>query len=308
MSSDVVLLDGRALGKELEPKILDATERLKREGIEPHLVVILVGDDEASHIYVRHKQREALRVGIKSTNILLKEATSQAELTRLIEKLNSNSTISAILLQLPLPPHIDSFAMLSLIAPSKDVDGFHPYNVGKLYTDSVNTQKSYTQITKDILALDTKVLEVEPYFIPATAFGVVLLMQSYGIKIKGARVVIIGTSNIVGKPLSNILLNLGATLSLCNIYTEDLSAYTKDADIIATAVGKAGLITPSMIKKGVVICDIGISRIAGSKKVVGDVDKSCMDMASYFTPVPGGVGPMTISALMLNVIKAAIIK
>lgn len=273
------ILDGKSLANNIELEISKEVEELNKSGITPGLAVILVGNNPASQSYVSMKAKACKRTGIYSTTHEMPESIPQESLLQTIELLNQNPNIDGILVQLPLPPHIDTTAVLEAIAPQKDVDGFHPYNMGRVLAN-----------------LDS--------FIPATPLGVITLLKHYNIELKGKNVVIVGASNIVGKPLASLFLNEFATITLCHIYTKDLAKHTKEADIVCVAVGKPNLITKDMVKDGAIIVDIGISKV--DDKIVGDVDfEGVSKKCDFITPVPGGVGPMTIASLLQNTIKAA---
>ncbi len=273
----MTILDGKALSNEIK-------ERLKKEVSKFHrqisLAVILVGDNPASHLYVSMKKKACQYVGIESISVQLPEDISEEKLIDEVERLNRDERVDGILVQLPLPKHIDTNKILSLIDPSKDVDGFHPENVGKIVT-----------------GLDG--------FAPCTPLGIVRLLEKYEIDPEGKNVVVVGASNIVGKPIASLLLNLNATVEVCHIYTKNLKEHTLKADILVVAVGKENLITADMVKDGVVVVDVGINK-RDDGKIVGDVDfENVSKKASYITPVPGGVGPMTIAMLLENTIKSA---
>lgn len=255
-------------------------EELKKDGIQACLAVILVGDDEASQTYVNNKAKACELCGIKSLVYKLDESTTQNELLALIKTLNYDDSVNGILVQLPLPKHINKDLVLESIASSKDVDGFHPINVGYLNSG------------------------LESGFLPCTPLGVMRLLKAYDIKLEGLDCVVIGASNIVGRPMATLLLNAGASVSICHLKTKSLSFYTQRADLIITATGCANLLKADMIKEGVIIVDVGINRIGNV--LVGDVDfKEVSKKASFITPVPGGVGPMTIAMLLENTIKSA---
>lgn len=273
------ILNGKAYSQEIEKELSIEVARLKDFNITPCLYVILVGNDPASFSYVTMKNKACNRVGIESKIIRFEESVSQDELLNEIYKLNNDKKVNGILVQLPLPKHINSSAILESIDINKDVDGFHPYNMGRLFCN-----------------LDS--------LFPATSLGIMMLLNHYNIDVKGKDVVIVGASNIVGKPLSLLMLNAGASVSICHILTKDVKKYTKDADIVCVGVGKVKLLSDDMIKDGAIIIDIGINKLDDGS-IVGDVDfKNVSIKASYITPVPGGVGPMTISALLSNTIKA----
>ncbi len=276
----VVLLDGQALAyhieKDLKNKIQIITAQTHKR---PKLAVILVGKDPASITYVNMKIKACERVGMDFDLKTLQEDITEAELLSLIEGYNTDQSISGVLVQLPLPRHIDSKMVLEAIDPSKDVDGFHPLNIGKLCTQKES-------------------------FLPATPMGVMRLLKHYHIEIKGKDVAVIGASNIIGKPLSMLMLNAGASVSVCHILTKDISFYTQNADIVCVGVGKPDLIKASMLKKGAVVVDIGINHL-NDGRIVGDVDfNNVQKVAGFITPVPKGVGPMTIVSLLENTLIA----
>ncbi|MFB1344229.1 bifunctional methylenetetrahydrofolate dehydrogenase/methenyltetrahydrofolate cyclohydrolase FolD [Helicobacter pylori] len=276
----VVLLDGQVLAynieKDLKNKIQIITAQTHKR---PKLAVILVGKDPASITYVNMKIKACQRVGMDFDLKTLQEDITEAELLSLIKDYNTDQNISGVLVQLPLPRHIDSKMILEAIDPSKDVDGFHPLNIGKLCTQKES-------------------------FLPATPMGVMRLLKHYHIEIKGKDVAIIGASNIIGKPLSMLMLNAGASVSVCHILTKDISFYTQNADIVCVGVGKPDLIKASMLKKGAVVVDIGINHL-NDGRIVGDVDfTNAQKVAGFITPVPKGVGPMTIVSLLENTLIA----
>ncbi|WRD26624.1 bifunctional methylenetetrahydrofolate dehydrogenase/methenyltetrahydrofolate cyclohydrolase FolD [Helicobacter pylori] len=276
----VVLLDGQVLAynieKDLKNKIQIITAQTHKR---PKLAVILVGKDPASITYVNMKIKACQRVGMDFDLKTLQENITEAELLSLIKDYNTDQNISGVLVQLPLPRHIDSKMILEAIDPSKDVDGFHPLNIGKLCTQKES-------------------------FLPATPMGVMRLLKHYHIEIKGKDVAIIGASNIIGKPLSMLMLNAGASVSVCHILTKDISFYTQNADIVCVGVGKPDLIKASMLKKGAVVVDIGINHL-NDGRIVGDVDfNNAQKVAGFITPVPKGVGPMTIVSLLENTLIA----
>ncbi|MFP6118444.1 bifunctional methylenetetrahydrofolate dehydrogenase/methenyltetrahydrofolate cyclohydrolase FolD [Helicobacter pylori] len=276
----VVLLDGQALAynieKDLKNKIQIITAQTHKR---PKLAVILVGKDPASITYVNMKIKACERVGMDFDLKALQENITEAELLSLIKDYNTDQNISGVLVQLPLPRHIDSKMILEAIDPNKDVDGFHPLNIGKLCTQKES-------------------------FLPATPMGVMRLLKHYHIEIKGKDVAIIGASNIIGKPLSMLMLNAGASVSVCHILTKDISFYTQNADIVCVGVGKPDLIKASMLKKGAVVVDIGINHL-NDGRIVGDVDfNNAQKVAGFITPVPKGVGPMTIVSLLENTLIA----
>ena len=275
------LLDGKALSAKIEKRVADEVKVLKsRTGSVPGLAVILVGQDPASAAYVSMKKKACDRVGFYSVTHEMPEDISQEAIEKTITMMNDNPNIDGILIQLPLPPQIDTTKILELVNPNKDVDGFHPYNVGRLTT-----------------GLDG--------FVPCTPLGVMELLNEYNIDVKGKNCVVVGASNIVGKPMASLLLNANATVEICHIFTDDLKRHTLNADMIFVGAGVINLIKEDMVKDGAVIIDIGINR-AQNGKLVGDVDfEKVSKKCSYITPVPGGVGPMTIAMLLSNTLKAA---
>lgn len=274
-----LILDGKALAQEREKELEREVKELKNKGIFPKLCVILVGENPASISYVNMKNRACQRVGIESSILKFEEGIKENELINEIQKLNKAKSVNGILIQLPLPSHINTNAILESVDINKDVDGFHPANVGALH------------------------IGIEGAFAPATPLGIMQLLKHYKIDVKAKHVVIVGASNIVGKPLCALMLNAFATPSLCHIHTQDLKSHTLRADILCVGVGCVNLITKDMVKKGAVVVDIGINKVDG--KIVGDCDlEAIKSIASAITPVPGGVGPMTISALLSNTLKA----
>lgn len=272
------------MGKEVSDRIKDEmrvqVENLKKEGINPGLAVILVGEDPASKVYVANKKKACEYIGINSFEYKLPEETTEEEVIELINKLNNDNTVSGILCQLPVPKHINEEAIINAIDPKKDVDAFHPINVGKIMTGNYD-------------------------FVPCTPAGVMELIKESGIDVTGKECVVVGRSNIVGKPMSMLLLHQNGTVTVCHSKTKDLKAKTKSADILVAAVGIPNFITGDMIKEGAVVIDVGINRIA-PKTLVGDVEfDTAKEVAGAITPVPGGVGPMTIAMLMKNTLKAA---
>lgn len=270
-----MILDGKAVSL----KILESVkERVNKLDIKPHLVVILVGNNPASKIYVRNKKLAAEKVGIKSTIIELEENTTEDKLLSIIKDLNEDNDVTGILVQLPLPKHIDKNNVIMAISPRKDVDGFSPENVGKL------------------------AIGIEPYFYPATPQGILMLLDEYNIPVSGANAVVIGRSNIVGRPMAQMLLNKNATVTVCHSYTKDIESKIKTADIVISAVGKK-IVRCKMDNKNSVIVDVGIFRDTNGK-LTGDVDFDFVSPSvKYISPVPGGVGPMTIASLMYNASK-----
>lgn len=274
------ILDGKMVAKKIRQNLKSEVETLKVNGINPKLAVIMVGEDPSSKIYVRNKSIACNEVGIEYEEFLLSEKTTMEELLDLIDKLNKNETIHGILLQSPIPKGLDINEAFRAINPKKDVDGFNPFNVGKL-----------------CLGQDT--------FVSCTPFGIIKLLGEYNIEIEGKNAVVVGRSNIVGKPMMQCLLNKNATVTVCHSKTKDLKEVTKKADILVVAIGRANFITKDMVKKGAVVVDVGINR-TDNGKLCGDVEfEEVSKVASYITPVPGGVGPMTIAMLMNNIVKAA---
>lgn len=281
------LIDGKLIAARIREEVAAQVSALKQKGVRPCLAVILVGDDPASRTYVAAKRKASQEVGIRSIQHHLAKDVAESGLTELIERLNRDSGVHGILVQLPLPSHVNEYNIISAISPQKDVDGFHPYNAGRLIT-----------------GLDT--------FIPCTPFGVSQMILKSGIETTGKHVVIVGRSNIVGKPLMNLLVQktdtANATVTLCHSKTSNIKAHTLQADILIAAIGRSRFITADMVKPGAVVIDVGINRIEEQGKVclVGDVDfEEVRKVASRITPVPGGVGPMTVAMLMQNVAKAA---
>ena len=274
-----VLLDGKALSEKLMVELKARVDALREKGKTVGLSVILVGEDPASQVYVRNKGKACEALGIRGDTILMSERTSQMELEAMIEKLNRDESVDGILVQLPLPKHLDEAKALSLISPEKDVDGFHVENAGKLFTG----QEGVTACTPK---------------------GIIAMLKAWNVPLSGKEAVVIGRSNIVGKPVAMLLLNENCTVTLCHSRTADLSVHTRRADILIAAVGKPWFVTADMVKPGAAVVDVGINRVDG--QVVGDVDfENVEKVAGYITPVPGGVGKMTICMLMENVIEAA---
>ncbi len=275
----MVLIDGKKVSAEVRNRLAGETQELKKKtGKVPGLATVLVGDDPASAIYVRNKNKICRELGFQSFENQLPSNTSEEQLLNLIDELNSNQEVHGILVQLPLPDQIDSEKILQALDPKKDVDGFHPINVGKLVVGN---------------ALLT----------PCTPTGIIELLDHYGIEISGKHAVVVGRSNIVGKPVSMLLLQRNATITICHSRTKNLKEVTRCADILVAAVGRAHFVTEEMVSEGAVVIDVGINRVDG--KLTGDVDfEPVSKKASYITPVPGGVGPMTIALLMENTLKA----
>jgi len=285
-----IIIDGKAIANEIKEEVKQEVEKLEQKyGKKPALAVILVGNNPASEVYVRNKKKNSEEVGINSWQILLDEHTTQQELLTLIGQLNNDNNVNGILVQLPLPSHINENEIINAIDPVKDVDGFHPVNTGKLVIG-------------------------EDCFIPCTPYGCQELIVRTMPDIKGKHIVIVGRSNIVGKPLANLMVQknnrANCIVTVCHTATKDIGYYTRQADILVVAVGKANMITKDMVKKGAVVIDVGINRIndpenPGKTKLVGDVKfDEVSEVAHAITPVPGGVGPMTIAMLLKNTVKA----
>jgi methylenetetrahydrofolate dehydrogenase (NADP+)/methenyltetrahydrofolate cyclohydrolase len=274
------ILDGAALARAVRTRLSSRVAALGASGRTPRLDVVIVGDDPASQLYVRNKVRACAEVGIASEVHRLAAGASEGELLSLIARLNAEPKVHGILVQLPLPNHIASHKAIEAITPDKDVDGFHLASVGALVTG-------------------------RPTFVPCTPAGVMELLAHAEVPLWGKHAVIVGASNIVGKPVSMLLLQKGATITICNSKTPDLGAMTRQADVLVVAVGKARIVNGSMLKPGAAVIDVGINRLPDGK-LAGDVDfESCLDVASCITPVPGGVGPMTVAMLIANTVQAA---
>ena len=275
-----IIIDGKATAQKIRAEITEEVRHLSANGLQPGLAVVLVGDNPASKVYVRMKEKACQDVGIFSDEHTLPLCTEEGDLLTLIEKLNRDDRIHGILVQLPLPKHINEEKVLETISPDKDVDGFHPYNVGRL-----------------ILG--------KPIYQPCTPYGIMVLMKEYGIDLTGKEVVIVGRSNIVGKPVAFMCLQQHATVTICHTRTVDLPAKIGMADILIVAAGRPEVIRGEWIKKGAVVIDVGVNRI-DDKKLVGDVEfETAARRASHITPVPGGVGPMTITMLLKNTLQSA---
>lgn len=276
----MAIIDGKAVSKAVREQVAAETAQLKEKGIVPGLAVIIVGEDPASQVYVNNKEKACAEVGFFSEKFALPESTTQQELNALVEELNARKDINGILCQLPLPAHLNDKEVINLISPEKDVDAFHPVNVGAIMIGDYN-------------------------FLPCTPAGVMELIHSTGVDISGKKAVVIGRSNIVGKPMAMLLLHENATVEITHSKTKNLSEITSQADILVAAIGKAKFVTADMIKEGAVVIDVGMNRDENGK-LCGDVDfASAADKCSFITPVPGGVGPMTISMLMKNTLTAA---
>lgn len=274
------LIDGVAIGQEIRTEIAERVAVLKEKGCTPGLAVILVGDNQASHTYVRNKEKSSIAVGMKSEIIRLPDTVTEEELLLQIDQLNKDKTIHGILVQLPLPKHIDEDRIILAIDPSKDVDGFHPENVGKM----IIGQRA---------------------FLSCTPYGIIKLLERTNTPIKGQHAVIVGRSNIVGKPMGQLLLQRDATVTYCHSQTKDLESFTKQADILIVAIGRAKFITENHVKEGAVVIDVGMNRDENGK-LCGDVDfADVQEKAGLITPVPGGVGPMTITMLLKNTLQSA---
>lgn len=273
------IIDGNLVSSQIKEELAAEVSDLKKQGINPALAVILVGDDPASQVYVRNKEKACQQVGIKSLKYELSKETSQEQLLELIAKLNQDAAVHGILVQLPLPSHIDEQKVITAINPKKDVDGFHPVNVGGLVIGAAS-------------------------FWPCTPSGVIELLKRYNIPIEGSRAVVLGRSNIVGKPVALMLLHNNATVIICHSKTRDLAEITRQADILVAAIGKPKFVTAEMVKEGAAVIDVGVNRTEAG--LVGDVDFAAVkEKVSAITPVPGGVGPMTIAMLMKNTVLAA---
>ena len=273
------IIDGKAVSAKVKEEIRIETEKLKAQGVEIGLAVVIVGNDPASQVYVRNKEKACETVGFNSFKYALPEETTEEELLALVDKLNNDDKVDGILVQLPLPKHLDDKIIINNIRPDKDVDAFHPVNVGKIMIGDYS-------------------------FLPCTPAGVMELIKSTGTEIAGKECVVIGRSNIVGKPQAMLLLHQSGTVTICHSKTKDLAKVTSRADILVAAVGRAKMITADYVKQGAVVIDVGMNRDENGK-LCGDVDfESVKDKAGYITPVPGGVGPMTIAMLMKNTLTA----
>ena len=274
------LIDGKLISAEIKAEAAEEAAALKEQGIEPCLAVVLVGDNSASKVYVSNKQKACEAVGIKSVSHVLPEATTEEELLKLIDELNADKSVHGILVQMPVPKHIDDRKVIMAISPDKDVDCFHPVNVGYLHTGAKG-------------------------FLPCTPAGIIELIKRSGHSIEGKNCVIIGRSNIVGKPVAMLLMQENGTVTICHSKTQDLAGICRGADIIVSATGKVDTVTADMVKEGAIIIDVGMNRNAEGK-LCGDVDfENVKEVAGAITPVPGGVGPMTIAMLMKNCNTAA---
>ena len=276
----MALIDGKAISLQVKQQVKQECDKLKTKGVTPGLAVIIVGDDPASQVYVRNKEKACEECGFYSVKYALDADTTQSELNALIDKLNKDEKINGILCQLPLPKHLDDKEVINRIDPIKDVDAFHPVNVGAIMIGDYN-------------------------FLPCTPAGVMELIHSTGVDVTGKKAVVIGRSNIVGKPMAMLLLHENATVEITHSKTIDLKSITKEADILVAAIGRAKFVTADMVKNGAIVIDVGMNRDENGK-LCGDVDfENVKDKCSFITPVPGGVGPMTISMLMRNTLTAA---
>ena len=274
------IIDGKKISQEIKDEVKEEVAQLKAEGKDIALAVIQVGADPASSVYVRNKKRACEYVGIESVSYEIPEETTQEELLSLISRLNKDDHVNGILVQLPVPAHMDEKEIIQAISPAKDVDGFHPVNVGRLVTG-------------------------EPGLVPCTPAGCIRMLELADIPMDGRKAVIIGRSNIVGKPMLHLLLAENATVTICHSHTQDLAKITREADILVAAIGKPNFVTADMVKPGAAVIDVGINRIA-PKKLTGDVDfEAVKEVAGAITPVPGGVGLLTVAMLMQNVVRAA---
>jgi methylenetetrahydrofolate dehydrogenase (NADP+)/methenyltetrahydrofolate cyclohydrolase len=274
-----MIIDGKKIAQEVRNEVKKEVEELRKEGVTPGLAVILVGENPASLVYVRQKEKACEEVGIVSYKYSLPEEATEEKLLSVVDELNGEEKVHGILVQLPLPKHLDEKKVIEKISPEKDVDGFHPLNMGRLFVG-------------------------EPSFVPCTPRGVIELIERSGFEIKGKKAVIVGRSNIVGKPVAVLLLMRHATITVCHTRTKDLATETREADILVVAAGRPRIITGEMVKEGAIVIDVGINRVDG--KLVGDVDfDSVSPKVSAITPVPGGVGPMTVAMLMKNTLEAA---
>jgi methylenetetrahydrofolate dehydrogenase (NADP+)/methenyltetrahydrofolate cyclohydrolase len=268
------LIKGKPIAERIRAEVAEEVKAIGHIG----LVTVLVGDDPASDVYIRLKHKAAVEAGIDATDLRLPEETSEAELLAKVEALDADPEVDAILVQLPLPKQIDEARVIRALAPAKDVDGFHPFNAGQLYLG-------------------------RPTLVPATPLGVMAMLSEHEIELDGARAVVIGRSDIVGKPMAHLLMQANATVTICHSHTQDLARHTLDADVLVAAVGVPAMVSPDMVKAGGVVIDVGISRTEAG--IVGDVDPGAAEVAAYVTPVPGGVGPMTIACLLRNAVRCA---
>jgi methylenetetrahydrofolate dehydrogenase (NADP+)/methenyltetrahydrofolate cyclohydrolase len=270
------LIDGKALGAKVREEVAASVAELGHVG----LATVLVGDDPASHIYIDLKQKAAQQAGMEARDLKLPADLSEEELLATIAGLNEDEAVDGLLVQLPLPDHIDENRAIEAISPAKDVDGIHPLNAGRLYLG-------------------------RPTLVPGTPLGIMRMLDEYEIPLEGARAVVVGRSAIVGKPMAHLLLQRNATVTICHSRTQDLQRHTLDADVLVAAVGRTHLISADMVRAGATVIDVGMNREEGSRRVLGDVDPSAMEEAAYMTPVPGGVGPTTIAMVLQNTVTAA---
>jgi methylenetetrahydrofolate dehydrogenase (NADP+) / methenyltetrahydrofolate cyclohydrolase len=270
------LLDGKSLGAKVRREVATSVAELGHVG----LATVLVGDDPASHIYIDLKQKAAREAGIEPRDIKLPADTPEEDVLATIAELNADDAVDGLLVQLPLPGHLDESRIIEAIAPGKDIDGIHPVNAGRLYLG-------------------------RPTLVPGTPLGIMRMLDEYEIPLEGARAVVIGRSAIVGKPMAHLLLQRNATVTVCHSRTRDLGHHTLDADVLVAAVGSTHLVSAEMVKAGATVVDVGMNRVPDSKKLLGDVDPGAMERAAYMTPVPGGVGPMTIAMVLQNTVSAA---
>ena len=270
------LLDGKALGAKVREEVAASVADFGHVG----LATVLVGDDPASHVYIDLKQKAATAAGMEARDIKLPADTSEEDVLATIAALNADDAIDGLLVQLPLPGHLDENRIIEAIAPEKDIDGIHPMNAGRLYLG-------------------------RPALVPGTPLGIMRMLDEYEIPLEGARAVVIGRSAIVGKPIAHLLLQRNATVTICHSRTRDLASYTLAADVLVAAVGRTHLVSADMVKAGATVVDVGMNRVPDSKKLLGDVDPGAMERAAYMTPVPGGVGPMTIAMVLQNTVTAA---
>jgi methylenetetrahydrofolate dehydrogenase (NADP+) / methenyltetrahydrofolate cyclohydrolase len=270
-----ITIDGKALAEKVRAQVAREVSQLGGVG----LATVLVGDDPASHIYIDLKHKAAQAAGMEARDLKLPADITEEELLTAIEELNEDDSVDGLLVQLPLPDHLDENRIVEAIAPQKDIDGIHPFNAGQLYLG-------------------------RPTLVPGTPLGVMRMLDEYGIPLEGARAVVVGRSAIVGKPMAHLLLQRNATVTICHSRTQDLQRHTLDADVLVAAVGRTHIIGADMVKAGAAVIDVGMNRGEG-KKVYGDVDPSAAELAAYMTPVPGGVGPMTIAMVMQNTVTAA---
>jgi methylenetetrahydrofolate dehydrogenase (NADP+)/methenyltetrahydrofolate cyclohydrolase len=268
------LIKGKPIAERIRAEVAEQVEVIGHIG----LVTVLVGDDPASEVYIRLKHKAAVEAGIDATDLRLPAETSEAELLAKVAELDADANVDAILVQLPLPKHIDEAKVIRALEPAKDVDGFHPFNAGQLYLG-------------------------RPTLVPATPLGVMAMLAEHEVQLDGARAVVIGRSDIVGKPMAHLLMQANATVTICHSHTQDLARHTLDADVLVAAVGVPAMVSPDMVKTGAVVVDVGINRTDAG--IVGDVDPGAAEVAAFMTPVPGGVGPMTIACLLQNAVRCA---